>query len=226
MPRSTPEGPADRPRDPVPEDPQDRGRAQIELGKLLALARAGRNPDSGVIVAELLDAYVPVAGWNVSTEEANLGYIRRTIKPALGAKEVCKVRGPLLDNLFARCRSAATWRVLASRSLSTARPRPATRPGRPQDGMAADGRQAPRSYHLRCALHPVAARPRLPAVWLPATCLPPDETQHHPRHPRHPVGCVRSRQRWEWADFNPAASAKPPTVTKKTPPLSRAQWSR
>jgi hypothetical protein len=76
--------------------------AQIELGKLLELARSGRQPDSGVTVAELLDAYVPVAGWDVSTEETNLGYIRRTIKPALGIKEVRKARGPLLDNLYAR----------------------------------------------------------------------------------------------------------------------------
>jgi hypothetical protein len=53
-------------------------------------------------VAELLDEYLSVAGWDVSTEETNLGYIRRTIKPALGSKEVCKVRGPLLDNLYAR----------------------------------------------------------------------------------------------------------------------------
>ena len=36
---------------------------------------------------------MPIAGWDVSTEETNLGYIRRTIKPALGAKEVRKVRG-------------------------------------------------------------------------------------------------------------------------------------
>jgi DNA-binding transcriptional regulator YhcF (GntR family) len=76
--------------------------AQIELGKLLALAQAGRRPDSDVTVAELLDKYVPVAGWDLSTKETNLGYIRRTIKPALGAKEVRKVRGPLLDNLYAR----------------------------------------------------------------------------------------------------------------------------
>ena len=62
--------------------------AQIALGKLLALARAGRQPDSAVTVAELLDAYIPIAGWDVSTEQTNLGYIRRTIKPALGAKEV------------------------------------------------------------------------------------------------------------------------------------------
>ena len=38
----------------------------------------------------------------MSTQETNLGYIRRTIKPALGAREVRKVRGPLLDNLYAR----------------------------------------------------------------------------------------------------------------------------
>jgi hypothetical protein len=39
--------------------------AQIELGKLLALARAGRQPDSEVTVAELLDEYVAVAGWDL-----------------------------------------------------------------------------------------------------------------------------------------------------------------
>jgi hypothetical protein len=34
--------------------------------------------------------------------ESNLGYIRRTIKPALGSTQVRKVRGPLLDTLYAR----------------------------------------------------------------------------------------------------------------------------
>ena len=76
--------------------------AQIELGKLLELARTGRQPDSDVTVAELLDQYVLTAGWDVSTKETNLGYIRRTIKPALGIKEVPRVRGPLLDNLCTR----------------------------------------------------------------------------------------------------------------------------
>jgi DNA-binding transcriptional regulator YhcF (GntR family) len=76
--------------------------AQIELGWLLELARAGPQPDSDVTVAELLGESVPIAGWDVSTEVTNLGYIRRTIKPALGSKEVRKVRGPLLDNLYAR----------------------------------------------------------------------------------------------------------------------------
>ena len=76
--------------------------AQIELGKLLALARSGRQPDSDVTVAELLDQYVLTAGWDVSTKETNLGYIRRTIRPSLGIKEVRRVRGPLLDNLYTR----------------------------------------------------------------------------------------------------------------------------
>ena len=32
----------------------------------------------------------------------NLGYIRRTIKSAIGSTQVRKVRGPLLDTLYAR----------------------------------------------------------------------------------------------------------------------------
>jgi hypothetical protein len=48
--------------------------AQIELGKLLAQAVAGRQPDSAVTVAQLLDQYVLTAGWDVSTRVSNLGY--------------------------------------------------------------------------------------------------------------------------------------------------------
>lgn len=62
------EGPAGRPRAPVPEDRRTEVEALIELRKLLALAREGRQPDSDVTVAELLDGYVPIAGWDVSPE--------------------------------------------------------------------------------------------------------------------------------------------------------------
>jgi hypothetical protein len=102
--------------------------AQIELGRLLELARSGRNPDSGVTVAELLDAYVPVAGWDISTEEANLGYIRRTIKPALGTKEVRKVRGPLLDILYARLQKCGEL-ACAGQPFTEHRRVPDLRPG-------------------------------------------------------------------------------------------------
>ena len=67
-----------------------------------AMAQAGRQPDSAVTVAQLLDQYVSTAGWDVSIREGNLGYIRRTIKPAIGSTQVRKVRGPLLDTLYAR----------------------------------------------------------------------------------------------------------------------------
>jgi hypothetical protein len=76
--------------------------AQIELGKLLAVAQAGRQPDWDVTMAQLLDQYLSTAWWDVSTRESNLGYIRRTIKPAIGSTQVRKVRGPLLDTLYAR----------------------------------------------------------------------------------------------------------------------------
>jgi hypothetical protein len=69
--------------------------ARIELGRLLAQAAAGRQPDSAVTVARLLDQYVLTAGWDVSTRESNLGYIRRPIKLALGSMPVRKIRGPL-----------------------------------------------------------------------------------------------------------------------------------
>jgi hypothetical protein len=37
----------------------------------------------------------------VSTRQTNDGFIRRTIKPALGPMKVRKVRGPILDKLYA-----------------------------------------------------------------------------------------------------------------------------
>jgi hypothetical protein len=45
--------------------------AQIEFGKLLAMVRAGQQPDSEITVAQLLDQYVSTAGWDVSTREGN-----------------------------------------------------------------------------------------------------------------------------------------------------------
>jgi hypothetical protein len=41
--------------------------AQIELGKLLEQVVAGRQPESGATVAQLLDQYAQVAEWDLST---------------------------------------------------------------------------------------------------------------------------------------------------------------
>jgi integrase len=78
--------------------------AQIELGKLLEQASAGRQPETNATVAELMDRYVEVADWDLSTRKANEVYIRRVIKPALGHLQVRKIRGPLLDLLYAQLR--------------------------------------------------------------------------------------------------------------------------
>jgi integrase len=76
--------------------------AQIALGKLLEQAMAGKEPESGATVNQLLDQYVPIADWDLSTRVGFEGYIRRTIRPALGHQKVRKVRGPLLDTLYGR----------------------------------------------------------------------------------------------------------------------------
>ena len=76
-------------------------QARIELGRLLKEASEGRTPESGATVATLMDEYAAVAEWDVSTRQTNEGFIRRTIKPALGHMQVRKVRGPILDKLYA-----------------------------------------------------------------------------------------------------------------------------
>ena len=76
-------------------------QAHIELRRLLKEASEGRTPESGATVAKLMDEYAAVAEWDVSTRQTNEGFIRRTIKPALGPMKVRKVRGPILDKLYA-----------------------------------------------------------------------------------------------------------------------------
>ena len=50
--------------------------AQIALGRLLEQAAVGRQPESNVTVATLMDEYAEIAEWELSTREANEGYIR------------------------------------------------------------------------------------------------------------------------------------------------------
>jgi hypothetical protein len=83
---------------------KDERLAQIELGRLLKEAAEGRTPETGATMAKLLDEYAPIDDWDISTRQTNEGFIRRTIKPALGHLEVRKVRGPILDKLYTRLR--------------------------------------------------------------------------------------------------------------------------
>ena len=76
-------------------------QAHIELARLLKEASEGGTPEASVTVAKLMDEYAAVAEWDVSTRQTNEGFIRRTIKPALGPMKVRQVRGPILDKLYA-----------------------------------------------------------------------------------------------------------------------------
>jgi integrase len=77
-------------------------QAKIELGKLLEKARDGRSPETGVTMAKLLDEYASIAQWDVSTRQTNEGFIRRTLKPAIGHLKARQVNGETLDKLYAR----------------------------------------------------------------------------------------------------------------------------
>jgi hypothetical protein len=61
--RCRPNRPAHRPGDPAAED---------ELGKLPERAIAGRQPDSDVTVAPLLDQYVSTAGWATTASSGSV----------------------------------------------------------------------------------------------------------------------------------------------------------
>jgi DNA-binding transcriptional regulator YhcF (GntR family) len=73
----------------------------------------------------------------VSTRQTNEGFIRRTIKPALGHLQVREVRGPILDKLYAelkRCgdlsrtgRPFTEHRKIPVLAVSSRDPRPAWR---------------------------------------------------------------------------------------------------
>lgn len=80
------------------------GQAQVVLGKLIEQASVGRQPESTATVAQLLEQYLVVVDWDLSTRESNEGYIRRTILPGLGKLQLRKVRGPVLDGFYARLR--------------------------------------------------------------------------------------------------------------------------
>ena len=94
--------------------------AHAELARLLEQASTGQQPESAATVGYLLDQYMAVADLDVSTREGYEGYIRRTIKPALGGMELRKLRGPVLDTFYARLRRCGDLACTGRPSPSTA----------------------------------------------------------------------------------------------------------
>jgi integrase len=125
-------------------------QARIELGRLLKDASEGRTPESAATVSKLLDEYALVAPWDVSTRQTNEGFIRRTIKPALGHIEVRKVRGPILDQLYARLKRCGDLSC-TGRPFIEHRNIPALgdQSSRPPPGLPAGHRHARRGHPVR-----------------------------------------------------------------------------
>ncbi len=85
----------------------DETRAQQDVGKLLRDAEAQRNPDRSATVSFLLTRWLEVADLELTTRDTHLGYIRRTINPAIGDVNLRKLeaRVDILDRLYAHLRT-------------------------------------------------------------------------------------------------------------------------
>jgi integrase len=84
----------------------DRPSAERARDRLLVQVEAERIPDQAATVAYLLDRWVEVVDHELSTRETNEGYIRRTLKPALGDMPLRKLqhRVDILDQFYSHLR--------------------------------------------------------------------------------------------------------------------------
>jgi integrase len=179
--------------------------AQIELGKLLEQAAAGRQPEPDATVAQLMDRYVGVADWDLSTRKANEVYIRRVIKPALGHLQVREM-SDLQDVPVATLQHALA--VLADEGLVVVRQgRTAVVAGDPVIDRRSG--RAPRDRDHDCRR----------AGCQPHVCRPMTAKTIRNIHSIL-SGAFATAKRWEWIARNPAESAQPPAVMRRPPPAT------
>src|SRR6266536_2296316 len=222
--------------------------AQIELGRLLEQASAGRQPETDATVAQLMDRYAEVADWDLSTRKANEVYIRRVIKPALGHLQVRKIRGPLLDLLYAQLRRCSDPGCTGKRFIEHRNvPLLAVDPGSRRPAWQQDVPVAALQHALA-----VLADEGLVVVRQGRTAVVAGDAATDRRSGRAPrardhdckrAGCqphvckpmtaktirnvhsilsgaFATAKRWEWIAWNPAESAKPPAVTRRPLPAT------
>lgn len=96
-------------------DDAARRTARRALNRLVAQAEKARRPSSAVSLGHVIDEWLKVAEHEDSTRETYLGYIERTIKPALGSISITKLSARNLETLYAqlrRCRSRCGGKLL------------------------------------------------------------------------------------------------------------------
>ncbi len=88
------------------ETRRHRRDAETDAERLVANVEAERRPDQHATVAHLLDRWTEVVDHELSTAETTAGYVRRTLKPALGDLTVRKLqhRVDILDRLYTHLR--------------------------------------------------------------------------------------------------------------------------
>src|SRR5581483_9359773 len=88
------------------ETRRDRREAEADAERLVADVEADRRPDQHATVSMLLDRWIEVVDHELSTSDTTTGYIRRTIKPALGDMPLRKLqhRVDVLDRLYTHLR--------------------------------------------------------------------------------------------------------------------------
>ncbi len=88
------------------ETRRHRRDAELDAERLVAAVEAERQPDQHATVAHLLDRWVEVVDHELSTAETTAGYIRRTLRPALGDLPLRKLqhRVDVLDRLYTHLR--------------------------------------------------------------------------------------------------------------------------
>jgi integrase len=89
-------------------DDAARRAARRALNRLIAEAEKARRPSSVISLGQVIDEWLKVAEHEASTRETYLGYIERTIKPALGSMSIAKLSVRHLETLYAelrRCRA-------------------------------------------------------------------------------------------------------------------------
>ncbi len=80
--------------------------AEADVERLLAHVEADRRPDQHATVGVLLDRWTEVVDHELSTASTTAGYVRRTLKPALGEMSLRKLqhRVDILDRLYTHLR--------------------------------------------------------------------------------------------------------------------------
>jgi integrase len=80
--------------------------AERARSRLQEQVEAGRIPDQAATVSHLLDQWMALADLELTTQETNEGYIRRTLKPALGHLPLRKLqhRVDIIDRLYSHLR--------------------------------------------------------------------------------------------------------------------------